>query len=90
MNIYLVLLNEPNSETWATLQAEWPEPKHYILTERIAWIAADNPRITTDAICEALGIDSVGKVRGVVVGIGNSIQGYNAKQLWEWMEQHES
>ncbi len=37
----------------------------------------------TEDICLALGIDSEGKVRGVVMEAGDAINEYNSKSLWD-------
>ena len=83
MSIYLVTLNEDSTDEWATLKNMWPE-RHYILTNRIAFVAPPGLSLTED-VSEKLGMNDEGDVTGFVIEWGSHCTGYNRKALWEWM-----
>ena len=88
MSIYFVVLNEPSEPAWNALKEEWPG-RTYILNDRIAFVAPSESErvIVTEDICEALGMDTVEKVNGIVAEINyGAINGWNSKSLWEWLE----
>lgn len=83
MNLYAIVLNEPNEQSWAKLKEEWPE-QHYVLTERIAFLVAGNGSTTTRSIGDQLGMNNEKAVTGIVVHSA-AINGWNRADLWEWV-----
>ncbi|MCY4385992.1 MAG: hypothetical protein OXC18_02695 [Desulfurellaceae bacterium] len=83
----MIALEKPNKKVWSALKEEWPGRQHYILDERIAFIAPPSlPFILTDDVCEALGIDETDQVTGVVLEVPKTISGWHENTFWEWMD----
>ena len=82
MSIYLVALNEPSKLAWETIQTNWPA-HHLLLTDHLAFMAPDEPALTS-TIAETIGMNDEEKVLGIVVELGNK-SGYNQTSLNEWL-----
>ena len=82
MSIYLIALNDDSPDEWGTLKKSWPN-RHYILTNRLAFVAPEGISLTED-IGEILGIDEEGDITGLVIEWQEPCYGYNKKALWEW------
>ena len=87
MNLYAIVLNEPSEDAWEKIKAEWPE-HHYLLTDRIAFLAVDNGSITTGKIGSLLGMNKEDDVTGFVMQSA-AVNGWNRADLWEWMRNFE-
>lgn len=83
MNLYVIVLNEPNENAWAKLKKEWPD-QHYELTDRVAFLSVENGNLTTRAIGDRIGMNNEETVIGFVVQSG-AINGWNSADLWEWI-----
>ena len=86
MNIYAVILNEPDADAWDRLKEAWPSA-HYILTDRIAFIGSASVTLT-EMISETVGLNEDHEVLGLVVQLDDYF-GYNNPSLWEWMHKME-
>ena len=88
MSIYLVALNQPDEGAWTRLKAEWPK-RHYTLTDRLAFIAPEEP-ILTEEICQSIGMSTEADVTGFVAKIDyGALNGWNRQALWEWLSKHQ-
>ncbi len=86
MSIYAVFLNDPDKGAWDRLKAEWPKPGHFIVTNRLAFIAAKDG-VTTEEVIDTVGMSSERKVSGIVTRVTYStINGWNRPAVWEWLE----
>ena len=84
MEVYGIFLNKPNKDCWEHIQKKWPKDNHFILTDNLAFIA-DNDIIPTKHIANEVGIfGSSEKIVGLVFEL-NSYNGFNDKDLWEWL-----
>ena len=85
MSIFLVALNEPNAGAWERLKAEWPKPRSYILTDRLAFVSPEEPVLTED-VGDIVGMNDEHDVTGFVTEIQyGAINGWNRQALWEWL-----
>ena len=82
MSIYAIILNEPNAHSWETVKQGWPN-RHYILTDRIAFVSADEYTLTHE-IAAAVGMDKEQRVSGIVIEAENR-GGFNDSGLVEWL-----
>lgn len=82
MSVYSIILNESNKKTWDTIKSEWAE-RSYILTDTIAFIAPEKINLTQE-IANILGMNSEGKVTGMVIESKNKA-GWNDSSLIEWL-----
>lgn len=82
MSVYLIALNEPGDETWEKVRESWPD-RHYILTDRMAFVAPDGIAVTQD-IADTLGMNSEHGISGIVVELDN-YGGFNRSALVEWI-----
>ena len=83
MSIFAIVLNEPTQDGWAVVKEHWPD-RHYILTDRVSFVAPDNGTVLTTQIANLLGINKESQVSGIVIkSAANS--GFNDVGLWEWM-----
>ena len=84
----MIALNKPDAGAWERLKSHWPK-RHYILTDRLAFIAPEELTITEE-VSDAVGVNSEHEVTGVVVEIQyETINGWNRKALWEWLSKHQ-
>ena len=81
MTIYAIVLNEPDETAWRQVRSEWPD-RHYIVTDRLAFITPKEVILTED-IAETLGMDDERNVTGIVIEVA-SYSGFNKPGLWEW------
>ena len=88
MSIYFVSLTDPNEEVWKKIKDRWPD-RHFILDERRAFVALPGLSVVND-VREPLGIDTDGRVSGLVAEIDSAINGYARKSLWEWLRKARS
>ena len=82
MAVYLIALNEPDENVWATVGNMWPK-HHHILTDRMAFVAPEGVALTQE-IADSLGMNSEGGVSGIVVELDN-YGGFNRSALAEWI-----
>ena len=82
--MYAIILNEPDDEVWARVEALWP--RSYIFSNTVAFIAPDDPVSVTGGIAGKVGMNEEEEVLGIVVAVGAN-DGYNYGSLWEWMNQ---
>ena len=82
MNIYMIVLDEPNDSAWQNIQEFWPED-HFIHTERVAFIADNNLMMLTSDISTKVGIGEV-TFNGIAVNT-TSYYGHSSMRLWEWL-----
>ena len=82
MSIYAININEKNDSVWETVRTTWP--RHYIVSDTLAFIAPPDPTTLTADIAEAVGMNATGRLLGVVIEVGNYF-GYSSNALWEWM-----
>lgn len=82
MTTLAVYLNEPNEAAWKTIQSEWPD-RHFILDERLAFIAPEGLALTSD-VAKKIGLGENDSTLGVVMEI-ESHAGFNRSPLWEWL-----
>ena len=88
MSIYLVALNDPAEDAWIQVRESWPE-RHYILTDRLAFIAPEDT-LLTETVGEMVGMNEERKLSGFVVEITyEAINGWNRPGLWEWMRKYQ-
>jgi len=83
VNVYAVILNEPNEAAWQKVKAKWPDRTNFILTDRIAFIATEELTITND-VAEAVGVSKEGGISGVVFD-ASRLAGWNDSGLVEWL-----
>ena len=89
MSIYAVFLNDPDEGAWNRLKAEWPKPDHFIVNDRLAFVAPKEG-VTTEEVGDAVGMDSEHKVSGIVTRVHyNTINGWNRQAVWEWLEENQ-
>ena len=87
MSTYLVILNDPNEEAWKRLADKWPD-RHYIVTDRLAFVAPEGISITEE-ITETVGLNENHKVVGIAAEIQHgAINGWSRRGLWEWLGKH--
>ncbi len=80
MTVYAVILNDPDETAWRKVR-EWKQ--HYVLTDRIAFIATDDLTLTHE-IAATIGINREGGVTGLVLESTNRA-GWNDSALIEWL-----
>ena len=91
MSVYMVVLEKPSKEVWSIIRKKWPNRQHYILDERIAFIA-HTPSIVrgeimlTGDLSDLLGMNEKKKVTGFVLEVPETIDGWHENTFWEWME----
>lgn len=56
MSIFAIVLNEPTQDDWAVVKEHWPD-RHYVLTDRVSFVAPDNGTVLTTQIANLLGIN---------------------------------
>ena len=83
MAVYLISLNEPSPEVWEKVRENWPEGRHLILTNCMAFVAPEGIALTQE-IADALGVNSEHNVSGIVAELDN-YGGFNRSALVEWM-----
>ncbi len=83
MTVYAVFLNEPSSDAWQALRKEWPNGRHFILTDHMAFVAPEGLTLTSD-IAETVGISETTKRLGIVFEWVTH-NGFNRSDLWEWL-----
>ena len=83
MAIYLISLNEASPEVWDKVRDHWPQGRHLILTDRMAFVAPQGVALTGE-IAKVVGLDEVGRVSGLVVELQH-YGGFNSNALVEWM-----
>ena len=89
MSIYLVALNQPDKGAWERLKAEWPKPRHYLLTDQLAFVAPEEILLTED-ITDIVGMNDEHDVTGFVVEMEyGTINGWNRQALWEWLRKNQ-
>ena len=87
MSIYGIVLDEPSEDAWAALADKWPG-RHFILDERLAFVAPEGISLTSDP-AKVVGMHPDGKVWGVVLEVA-TYTGFNRRELWEWFSKVES
>ena len=83
MTVYAVYLNEPDETAWTALREHWPNGRHFILTDNLAFVAPEGI-ITTSQIAEATGIGEEQELLGLVFE-WSAHHGFNHSDLWEWL-----
>ena len=83
MSVHAVILNAPNAYAWNCVRERWP--RHYFLSDTVAFVAPDELISLNRDIAEALGMNDANRVLGVVLDVGSSTYGYNSPALWEWL-----
>ena len=88
MSVYLIILEEPNESVWTALKEEWPDRQHFILNDRLAFVAPDPKEriLLVEDICDALGMGPINQVTGIVSQVSSSINGWHRERFWEWLE----
>lgn len=82
MFMFAVVLNHPNESAWETIRKEWPDT-HFVLTDRIAFIAQDDV-ITTQDVANRIGLNREKKILGVVLDAEHRA-GWNNRDCIEWL-----
>lgn len=82
MNINAIILNEPNEAVWQAVCDTWPDDRHYILTDQVAFIAPEGITLTED-IAHHVGMS--GDVLGIVIEY-DKYHGFNHSGLWKWLD----
>lgn len=83
MSVYLILLDEPNSELWEELG----NVPHYMLSD-VAELVQSEGALTAD-VMKAVGMTRERKIKGLVVRVPyDAIDGWHAAALWEWLREH--
>ena len=80
--VFAVVLNDPSEFAWERLR-EIAEEHHFVLTERIAFIAVPANVVTGD-LSDQIGMNKTNTVSGIVMRLG-SYNGWNKRTLWEWL-----
>lgn len=89
MTVYLVVLEHPDKKAWQRLKDEWPKPRHYILTEQIAFVAPEQSVLTED-VGDIVGMNEAHEVSGVVTEVMyTTINGWALQSVWEWLRKHQ-
>ena len=83
MSVFAIVLNEPSQTAWAAVKENWPGT-HFILTDRIAFVAPDENIVLTSEIAEKVGMNDDKNVLGFVMKSAANA-GFNKSGLWEWM-----
>ena len=83
MEIYAIILDEPNEEVWSKVEKHW-KGRSYILNSRLAFVAPKEEITTTSNISETAGIGGENDVLGVVLQV-SSYSGFSDIALWEWL-----
>lgn len=86
MNLYLIVLNEPNPELWENLERDWGSPYQTILSDTAAIVGAPSRITNPDKVCERLGMSDEKKVEGIVVQM-TRYQGYLDEAVWDWVDE---
>ena len=80
MAVYAVILNDPSDAAWQRVR-EWDQ--HFVLTDRIAFVATEDLTLTHD-VATAVGMNKDGGVRGIVIEATNR-SGWNDSLFIEWL-----
>ena len=80
MTVFAVILNDPNDAAWQRVK-EWE--LHFILTDRIAFVATEDMTLTHE-IAATIGMNRDGGVIGLVIESTNR-SGWNNSALNEWL-----
>ena len=89
MSIYAVFLNEPDKSAWNRLKAEWPKPRHFIVTDQLAFIAPKKGA-TTEDVGDIVGMNEDHTVSGIVTKVNfSTINGWNRQAVWQWLEDNQ-
>ena len=83
MTVYAVFLNEPDKTVWAAVAEQWPNGRHFILTDNMAFVAPEGIT-TTEQVADAIGIGEGHEVLGIVFE-WTAHKGFNRNSLWEWL-----
>ena len=82
MSISAIILHEPNEAVWQAVRNTWLGGRHYILTDRVAFVAPEGITLTQD-IANRIGMS--GNVLGIVIEF-DKYSGFNHSGLWEWLD----
>ena len=82
MSISAIILNESNEAVWRAVRDRWPDGRHYILTDRVAFVAPEGITLTQD-VADHVGMS--GDVLGIVIEF-DKYHGFNHSGLWEWLD----
>ncbi len=84
MSTYAIILSrESSTYAWDKIKESW-ESSHYILSDRVAFIVSEDPKITTRKISDTIGMDKNQQINGVVLQVSH-FNGYETVDLWEWL-----
>lgn len=84
MAVFAIALNEPNAEVWEKVKESWPNSRHYIVSDTLAFVSGNADETLTADVTKTIGLGVPEKSRGVVMQLGY-YHGFNAADLWEWI-----
>lgn len=92
MSMYIIVLASPDDSkaVWAKVRKSWPKPHHFIVDDRVAFIAPGEEALLVGDILKKIGMvkGSKNPVSGFVSRLGAN-NGLWQRDLWEWMERFE-
>ena len=80
MPLYMIVLDEENSELWESVETNWPAPNHHIHDKRVAFVR-DDKSLTSD-IAKTIGIQ---KNASGIVTQADYYSGFASSSLVEWL-----
>ena len=83
MPVFTVILDQPHEEAWCKLKSEYAN--WYILNDRTALIAPENPLTLSPEIAGTVGMSSDRAVSGMVVEVAHC-HGHRDPGLQEWLD----
>ncbi len=87
MTTYAIVLNEPNEDVWNVIRQKWPGLQHYMVTDVLAFIAPEEPTLTS-LVADEIGMNREGRVKGLVVE-ADTRSGFNSAPFIEWLNKVE-
>ena len=83
MPTFVVHLSDENIESQASrLRERFPEPQHYLVSERIYLVRADAPSRT---VADRLGFNYTTGQRGAVFKLTWAYAGWDNRAMWAWL-----
>ena len=92
MSMYIIVLDSPDESktVWPKVRKSWPKPQHFIVDDRVAFIATKEKTLLVGDILKQIGMTKTASkpVTGFVSRLGPN-NGLWQRDLWEWMERFE-
>ncbi len=82
MNVYAIVLDEPNENVWEALKRQWPD-HHFVLSDRMMFVARDGISVISSISNVARLHDN--NAPGLVLEI-TTYSGFSRPDLWEWLK----